>query len=233
MQRTAKTKIHFSFTKAENAYSILRNNKAFQTPEGNDFILPHKGLVDLYLQEKMADIKKPQKDRLSYERLIFTNLDRLKSNKDYYLKDLLNYASTDLILFPVTHPQSLRELEEKFWSPVLEWANKRLKTNFEQSASIIAPKISDANLSALMEMLNNLDDFTLSGLYAACQITGSLFLAFAFLEGAFDLDFIFEAAQLHENAQAEQWGKEPELIDKQNKIRDELELIEKYLKALS
>jgi chaperone required for assembly of F1-ATPase len=232
MKHIAKTKVQFSFTEMRNGYSILRKNKTLQTPEGNEVTLPHKGLVNLYLEEKTADIKKPQKDRLTIERLIFTALDRVKNNKEYYLKDILNYASTDLILFPVGHPISLRELEGEFWLPALKWANNRFQTNFKQSTSIIAPKIGDKNLTALTEALQDLDDFQLSGLYAACQITGSFFLAFALYEKAFNLKHVLEAAQLHENVQAEQWGREPELIDKQEKIKSELALIERYLNTL-
>ncbi len=54
--------------------------------------------------------------------------------------------------------------------------------------------------------------FTLAGLSRLVTLSGSLVCGLAVLEEAFDADSVWEAAEIDERWQAEQWGEDAEAL---------------------
>jgi chaperone required for assembly of F1-ATPase len=73
---------------------------------------------------------------------------------------------------------------------------------------------------------------TLSGVQNATAALGSLVLALALLEGRISAEEAFEASQLDETFQIEQWGEDAEAARRRRSIREDVLSTRRFLDLL-
>lgn len=229
-----KTSFQLDFKQdpALRSWVLLLNHKPYTTKAGQVVAVPTEALASSYQQEWNIRQGKYKNEEITFQTLIFTAIDKIAKDRSIFIKELVQYAATDLILYQQNYPDSLKEKETFFWTQWIEWVNELLETNFMPVFSLSAPPHDQQDLVKIENYFDEINDFDFSGLYALTQITGSVFLSLAFYEKELDQAQLLEACQLHENFQAMQWGKDQELEIGQLKMKKEIQLIATYFQSL-
>ena len=123
-------------------------------------------------------------------------------------------------------------LQAEKWDPWLAWATARYDVAFTVTAGIIHTPQPPATCARIAAAYAGFDAFTLAALSAAVTITGSAILGLAFGARAIDADALWQAGELEEIWQAEQWGLDPLAIPAREARQRSLTAAERLLTLL-
>ena len=82
------------------------------------------------------------------------------------------------------------------------------------------------------ETVEAYDEMTLVALHLATAACGSLILALALTESRLDADAAFDAAQLDETFEIEQWGEDPEQMRRRAGLREDIAIAARLVELL-
>jgi chaperone required for assembly of F1-ATPase len=210
-------------------WQVRLDQKPATTPAGKVLHLPSGRLAEAIAEEwrSQSDEVRPETMRLT--RLANTAIDRIAPDQRNAVAEILKFAGSDLLCFRASGPDLLIERQSAIWDPLLDWAGERYGVNLTTVGGIIPIQRPVEDLAALESLLLHFDDFSLAGLVAAANILGSAVLALALLERHIDPAEAFAAAELDAIYQAEIWGRDPEVIARNHKKSEELELISRFI----
>lgn len=141
---------------------------------------------------------------------------------------LLKLSTTDFLFFWGTQ-RELVERQEKLWAPIVKWLEDALNTKINQTDTLNVPKQSEGSGARIRQFLNGLSDKELAVYYVAALTLRSVLLAAAFVKRKINTEQAFNAAYVEELWQNEGWGTVDEAQARQKEIKDELNLLEKFL----
>lgn len=124
--------------------------------------------------------------------------------------DLLRYAETDTLCYRADPGEALHRRQIERWEPLLAAAEARHGVTFERVSGIMHAPQPAETLARLGEHLATLDPFTLAALNTLTSLAASLVIGLAALEPEADAGALWIAADLEEEWQAEQWGRDAE-----------------------
>ena len=125
-------------------------------------------------------------------------------------KTLLNYAETDTLCYRAEPGEALHRRQLERWEPLLAAAEARHSIQFNRISGIIHRPQPAETLTRLGAELGTLDPFTLAALNTLTSLAASLVIGLAALEPDADAGALWIAAELEEEWQAEQWGRDAE-----------------------
>ena len=197
---------------SDSVYHVQADEKPLLTPKQNKAILPCLEMAQQLQKESKQWHNHKQPDYQLWPRICYV-LDYLAGDKDAQqsLNDkITDYASHDLLCYRVQHPPALVEREQKQWQKWLDWAQETHDIDLQTTDAIlhIAQKTDSLQKVSALVVSKNL--YCQAGLLELVEILGSVILALAVidcLDKKDDIDSIFNASLLHENYQAEKWGK--------------------------
>lgn len=136
-------------------------------------------------------------------------IDRIAPDPAAFAAGLAAYGESDLLCYRAEDPEPLVARQQAAWDPVLAWARQRYDVTFAITAGVMHVVQSPATMARLAEATTVRDAFALAGLSPIVTITGSLVLALALAERAFDAETVWNAAHVDEDWQVERWGEDP------------------------
>lgn len=123
---------------------------------------------------------------------------------------LLRYAETDTLCYRADPGEALHRRQLERWEPLLAAAETRDGVRFTRISGIIHQSQPPETLERLGDRLERLDPFTLAALNTLTSLACSLVIGLAALEPGGDAGALWIAAELEEEWQAEQWGRDAE-----------------------
>lgn len=135
-------------------------------------------------------------------------IDRIAPDRASFAAGLARYGEGDLLCYRAESPTELVRRQAAAWDPPLAWARGRYDVHFEVTAGVVHVPQPAATVARLGDAVGALDEWALAGLSPVVTITGSLVLGLAVVEGAMDAEAVWNAANLDEDWQAEQWGED-------------------------
>ncbi|TMS38141.1 hypothetical protein L596_004932 [Steinernema carpocapsae] len=140
--------------------------------------------------------------------LAFTALDNpFHLDKDTIVKGIIEYLETDTILTFADQPESLVELQNRKWTPVIEWANHEFYMDIKPTNSIIEPpRITENSLANLKEYLMAQPFWSLIALQYAVEAVKSVLITLATASHSIEAPYAAELARLEQIFQAQIWG---------------------------
>jgi len=214
----------------EEGYVICLDGRPVRTPARQPLIFPAAPLAEAVAGEWAGQEKVVDPRAMPLMRLSCTALDRVAGRRETVIDELARYAETDLLCYRAEHPPELQARQAEAWQPLLDWALMRFDAKLEVVFGIVPAAQPEATQRALRSVVAGLDDFSLTGVYAAAATTGSLIVALALMEGEVGAEDAFAISQLDETYAIEQWGEDAELGERRASIRDELESTERFLR---
>lgn len=123
---------------------------------------------------------------------------------------LLRYAETDTLCYRADPGEALHRRQLERWEPLLAAAEARHGVQFARISGVMHQSQPAETLARLDGHLAALDPFTLAALNTLTSLAASLVIGLAALEPDADAGALWIAAELEEEWQAEQWGRDAE-----------------------
>lgn len=205
----------------EAGFEIQLDGRPVRTPARAALLLPHSPLA-----EAVADEWRAQGDDIDPRSMPFTGLangalDQIAPNRESFAAGIARYAESDLLCYRAEGPAELVDREAAAWDPLLDWARQRYDVAFRVTRGIIPVEQPAETLDRLNAAVAALDPFTLAGLSVLVTLSGSLVCGLAIVEGGYDADRVWEASEIDEAWEVEQWGEDAEATARAERRRAE------------
>jgi chaperone required for assembly of F1-ATPase len=217
--------------RAANGYGIALDGRLVKTAE-HDLIVPSSALAAAVAAEWEAQQGEIRRVRMPLTRLASTTIDRNAPQREAIVRQIADYAGTDLVCYRATHPPALAARQQAVWQPLIDWAVERYDAPLTVTTGIIPASQPAASLAAFNAAVAAHDDFSLTALHTATTTCGSLVIALALLEGRLDAAEAFAAAQLDESFQIDAWGEDAEQAERRGALAAEIEAAAQFISLL-
>jgi chaperone required for assembly of F1-ATPase len=165
-------------------------------------------------------------------RLANTAVDRVAGEEPRMVRELANYAGSDLVCYRAADPQSLVTRQGEFWDPVLTWAEETFGVRFLAIQGVVHHPQPQEALEAVARYLQGFDCMRLCAVHNLTTLTGSLLIALMMESGALDPERAWLAAQVDEDWQAERWGVDEEAAARRAGRKQEFDAAVRFLGLL-
>jgi chaperone required for assembly of F1-ATPase len=228
----AKPSISYAVTSGPAGQAVHRNKVTIKTPAGKDLVLPTVPLAEAVCLEWQAQSDKIKPDTMPMTQLAMTAIDITAKDRSLIVEQIAGYARTDLLCHFATHPVELVRRQRAAWQPLLDWCAKRYAAPLIDGEGLMPIPQPPESLIALRLAVDGYDDYRLTGLQQAVDVSGSLVLGLALSEGHLTAEQIFAAAEIDAFYQAETWGEDSDIVKKQASILRDLKNCEGWFALL-
>ncbi len=194
------------------ANSILLDGKPVKTPLKAFLQMPTNVLALAVAEEWQAQSSVIDPAKMPLTKLANTAIDRGNNERVKMMRELLDYANSDLVCYRAETPQELVQDQQNHWEPVLVWANVRLGTAFASTTGITHKSQAPKSLRAYETYVKTLDNFQLTALYSLTILLGSALIAAMLVEKGIVPESAWLAAHVDEDHQIRFWGSDEEAV---------------------
>jgi chaperone required for assembly of F1-ATPase len=195
---------------AEGGFAIQLDGRPVRTPARAPLAVPTAALAEAIAAEWRGQGETVDPATMPMTGLANAAIDHVATSKAAFAAGVARYAQSDLLCYRADGPEALVARQAAAWEPLLDWARARYDVAFAVTQGIIPVPQPDETLTRLGAAVAVLDPFTLTGLSTLVTLSGSLVCGLAVVEGGQDLDAIWQAAEIDEAWQVEQWGEDAE-----------------------
>lgn len=208
--------------KKDGGYIILLDGREVKTPEKRTALIPTKAMADVVQGEWQAQVEKIDPFSMPLTKLLNTGLDRVGPRRADLIDELVNYAGSDQLCYRAEFPDDLVALQEKTWSPLLDWLRQTHEVTLLVTTGIIHKEQRVEEIAKIRGLLEKMADFKLTAFHALTSISGSVTIAFNHVGGNITLEEMWQAGHLDENYQTSQWGEDAEAGARRKALHEEL-----------
>lgn len=217
----------------DGGWGVTLDGRRLRTPARRELVLPSGALAAAIAAEWDAQQGDIQPVTMPLFRLAATALDRTATQRGLVIRDMANYAGTDLICYRADQPPALAARQQAVWQPLLDWARMRYDAALAVTTGIVPARQSEATLQAFATAVAAQDDFRLTALHGLTAACGSLVIALALMEGRLAAGEAFTASQLDETFQIEAWGEDAEAAARRQALAADIAAAARFLELLA
>lgn len=195
---------------AEEGFAIQLDDRPVRTPARALLALPTRALAQAVAAEWQAQGETVDPASMPMTGLANAAIDHVATNRADFAAGVARYAQSDLLCYRADGPDTLVDRQAAAWDPLLDWARGRYDVAFAVTQGIIPVPQPEETLARLAAAVEPLDPFILTGLSTLVTLSGSLVCGLAVVDGGHDIDGIWQAAEIDEAWQVEQWGEDAE-----------------------
>jgi chaperone required for assembly of F1-ATPase len=217
---------------AAGGYGVALDGRPLKTPAKQNLTVPSAALAAAIAAEwdaQQSDIRPVQ---MPLTRLVSTAIDRVAAQREAVVRQIADYAGTDLVCYRAAHPPELAARQHAVWQPLIDWAVLRYDAPLEVTTGVIPKTQPAASLRAFAAAVSKRDDFALAALHLATGACGSLVIALALIEDRLDPAGAFAASQLDESFQIEAWGEDEEQARRRRALADDIAAAVRFVSLL-
>ncbi len=191
--------------KAEGG-TVLLDGKPVRTPKRNPLSLPTPALAEAIAAEWTGVGEELDPRALPLTGLANAAIDIVAPDRPAFAEALAKYGESDLLAYRADSPAELITRQAGDWDPLLDWVRGRYDVHVDLVTGIMHRPQPPATVARLRDATAALGAFELAALSPLVTIGGSLIAGLALVERAFSPDQLWEAVNLDELWQEEQWG---------------------------
>lgn len=219
----------YSVAATPNGHVVHINNAPLKTPAGHHFTLPTAKLAEAIVAEWQTQKEKILPATMPLTQLAATAIDIVSKDRSRIIDQLVAYVGSELLCHWADQPEALKQEQQKIWQPLLDWCALRFDALLQAGTGIMPIKQSPQAEQALRRKIESYDNFHLTGLRHAVDVSGSLVLGLALTEKHLTAEQVLQTAELDANFQMRQWGEDPDILKRQKGVLKELELCQLWL----
>jgi chaperone required for assembly of F1-ATPase len=216
----------------DGSFTVRLDGRSLRTPAKRQLAVEREALAAAIAEEWQAQGEKLRPESMPLTALVCTATDLVSGQRDKVVGELADFAGTELLCYRAEAPGDLVSRQQALWQPLLDWAALTYDAPLTVTTALLACDQPAASLSALARAVAAHDDLALSGLASAVQSSGSLIIGLALSAGRLDATAAFEAAELDETYNIEQWGEDAEAGKRRAALRAELAAVERLFRLL-
>lgn len=210
----------------DQGFLVELDGREIKTPEKRLNLSPTRAVADAICQEWNDQEEKINPDSMPVAKLQNTAIDRVETRKDDLIAELVKYAGTDLLCYRADFPQDLAKQQAETWQPLLDWVAQTHGIRLKVTTGILHV---EQDVARLAEILQGIDSFRLAAFHNITTLCGSVSVALNVLGGNISVEQAWQAAQLDENYQINQWGSDDEAIIRHDNMKAELDAAVRFL----
>lgn len=213
----------------DDGYIITLDGKEVKTPEKRKNLSPTHALAAAICAEWDEQTNEINPASMLIAKLQNTAIDRVETRRTDLIDELVNYAATDLLCYRADFPDDLAARQDQSWQPLLEWLRDHHDITLKVTTGIIHIAQDQQQLEKIRQILSDIDSFRLAAFYNITTLCGSVSIGLNVYGGNITADQAWEAAQLDETYQIEQWGMDEEAKLRQENMKAELKAAVRFL----
>ncbi|PCD01828.1 ATPase [Sphingomonas spermidinifaciens] len=213
-------------------FGITLDARPVRTPGRTPLELPTRALAEAVADEWRRVEGEVDPRAMPLTGLANAAIDRIAPDPVAFAAGLARYGESDLTCYRADGPAALVARQAAAWDKLLDWARGRYDVHFAVTQGVMHVPQPTATIARLGDAIAARDPFELAPLSIVTTITGSLVMALALAERAFDADAIWTAAQVDEDWQTEQWGEDTLATQARDARRAEFDAAVRFLDAL-
>jgi chaperone required for assembly of F1-ATPase len=215
----------------DGACVLELDGKSVKTPERNIVMTFHKDLAETICAEWQAQKEDIDPKTMPMTRLLNTRIDLVESEESRHrlMEEVLNFIESDLICYYADTPEDLVARQRAAWQPIQDWFEKRSGLTLKTSTGIQFVEQDEGLKEWSFNALKAMDPYRFTAFQSAIGPLGSFVITLALIEGQCDANTAFEAAQIDELYQAEQWGSDEADDKKRAKMLEDLLEIKNFM----
>lgn len=221
-----------SVAPGDGGYRVLLDGRPIRTPAKVMFVVPGAALADAVAAEWAGQDTHIDPAVMPLTRLSNTAIDRVAGRETEIIKEIAEFAASDLLCYRADHPQELADRQAAAWDVWLDWAETELGGRLKTAQGVVPVVQDPVILGRFWAVLGEFGAFPLAGLHTAVALTGSAVLGLALVRGRLDAAAAFEVAHLDDRWQAALWGEDEEAAVRLALRRDELAAAVRFLRLL-
>ena len=191
-------------------FAIALDERTLRTPLKRPLDLPTKALAEALAAEWEAQAEKIQPHTMPFTKLANTALDRVATDKDRIIGEIVDFAGSDLVCYRAATPPDLVERQARIWQPVLDWSHTAFGGEFQATEGILHIAQPETSLAALRDYLSTKSPWALTALHNMTTLTGSALISAMAVDRGLPPAEAWLAAHVDEDWQIEQWGWDEE-----------------------
>ena len=196
------------FVRVENGLQIRLDARPVRTPNRAHLVVESERLAWAIVAEWLAQGEEIDPASMPMTGLANAAIDRVGPEREVFITDIANYATSDLFCYRAEAPEPLVARQAAAWDGMLAWAEARYDGPLILAAGVIPVAQPERSLAALREAVAAMSAWQLVAMARIVNLTGTLIGALALHEGAVDADALWAASILDELWQAELWGED-------------------------
>ncbi len=198
-------------TPADAGHAILLDGRPIKTPGRATLIVPTPALAESIASEWRAQGEDILPASMALTGLANAAIDLVAPDVGAFAAPLVAYGESDLLCYR-SPDRELAADEAAAWNPILAWAEARYGIEFALAAGVMHVPQPAETVRALGQALRGQSPFTLAALSPIVTLGGSLVIALALAEQAFDASTLWGAAVLDELWQEARWGADADAV---------------------
>lgn len=210
-------------------FGIELDGRPVRTPAKAPLVVASRALAEAIAEEWQQQGDEVVTASLGLTSLANAALDVVARRRPEIVREIVNYAGTDLVCYRADHPPALAARQHEAWQPLLDWATSRYDAPLTVTMGVTPVAQPEPSLQALARAVDAYDTMALTALQLATSACGSLIVALALVEGRIDADAAFEVSQLDETFEIEQWGEDPEQTKRRAALKDDIALAARFV----
>jgi chaperone required for assembly of F1-ATPase len=215
-----------------HGHQILLDGRPMRTPAKQLLAAPAAPLAEAIADEWRGQGDTIRPDAMPLTRLASTALDRMPSQRQAAIEEVVAYAETDLVCYRAAEPFELVQRQHQAWQPMLEWLTRTYGVKLAVTTSVRPVAQPAAARARLRSAIEELGDWPLVGIHMATTALGSLVLGLGLLHGRLDADAALSASLLDELYEIERWGSDFEAERRQEALRRDVTGAARFLREL-
>ncbi|KAI8062141.1 hypothetical protein BC940DRAFT_244679 [Gongronella butleri] len=120
---------------------------------------------------------------------------------------LMTYFDTDATCYHEDFPEQLVKLQDKYWTPVIDWVAQKYNVEIKTTTDIFAVQQPEETKQKLRTVVEEMDNLELAAFERAVMSSKSFLIALALIKHGISVEHAAQAAQVESNAQMERWGE--------------------------
>ena len=212
-------------------HAVQLDGKPVRTPAGRLLAAPTPALAEALAAEWDAQRDVIDPARMPLTRLVNSIIDGVCDRPDAVAAEIENYLASDLVCYRADAPPGLVAGQAQHWDPLLVWARDALGAPLRAGAGVVHIAQAEDALARARAAIPR-DPWRLGALNAATTLAGSALIALALARGRLSVKEAWAAAQVDEDWNMEQWGRDELALERRTFRFAEFEAAAKVLRLL-
>ncbi len=180
------------------------------TPARAALVVPVRALAEAVAAEWDAQQGTVRPTTMPLTQAVNSAIDRVAPDPAPLIDGIAAYGASDLLCHRAPGPEGLVARQAAAWDPLLDWAVAALGVRLVPVAGVMPVRQPGESLAALRATVARFDAFGLTALAEVVSLSGSAVIGLAAGLGHSGPGPLWQAAQIDEIWQAEQWGEDAE-----------------------
>ncbi|OBX19156.1 molecular chaperone [Erythrobacter sp. QSSC1-22B] len=199
-----------SITGETDGWTVRLDGRAIKTQGGQPQLLPTPAIAELLAAEWRDQGETLDPKRFVHRDLADYAIDMVARDPDPVRDNLLAYVETDTLCYRADPDEPFWRRQQQQWEPLVAGFEAREQVVLERVSGVIHRPQRPETLAALRERLGRFTPFELAALETLTSLAASLCVGLSVLDAEADAQALWDAANLEEDWQIENWGADEE-----------------------